>query len=1233
MINRIEETNYKLKSIIEKEDTIIIDWSDLNQAFHQFKINFSDKLFDDIIESNKKTLSLKMHQHLGVKKTMRLKNEDKKKILWGHIQRSGKSYIIGGCIIEDSRNKTKCNYLIITTAPNETIEQQIKVFDCIQLSDFNIVALDGDNKQPKLSNKNIILCSKQFLQTKIENNKNKVVEKPQSIPWLRKMSFEMRFIDESHNGGTTELAVKTLEYYGDNSFTVQITATYIKPLNEYNIPKDCCILWDLEDIKLCRNILQEGSITRLVEKHGNEINESINIYSLENIVNEYSKYPELWLLTDKISEETIKKIINRNNYKGHEHDGYSLEGVFLLTEQKYIKTDKIKIKKKIEPTFQNPARVLDLFYRIFGKIITDEFGDIYDEEYPRNNIFIERIKNICENPEYTSRFIGQGDFKYEPMIIMGFLPQNNIDKISQALITLLRENNVIPDYEILKINSDTTSNPKQSIENARNKARIDGKKGVLVLSGKQCSLGVSINNCDIVLLLNNNTSFDLIYQMMFRCMTEGKNKKCGFVIDMNIHRAIDTSIINYASIIKPCSHPREATKFILQERLINLNGDHWMTSFGNEISKIDTLCRNVYDLYSSNTEKALNHFLNRLRFKEILLTKEEQIIFNAMFSNKTPTKNQKELMEKFIEDNKEDKIQKGIEKTIVNLEDNSDSDSDENDENEDEEENTKMNYMDILKHVIPLICLLTIHNEDTSFIEMFNFIESDNYIYNILIEQTRSWWGKSIDSQIIKTFITMYRKYIQNDKETNQIIRTVKELFVKNIKNNRELSNLIDKYLIPQELEKKSNAEVTTPFKLRQEMLDKIPLEFWKSIKYVFEPCSGKGGFIIDIIDRFMEGLEDIIPDKDERYKTIVENCIYFSDINPTNIYICKLLVDPYNEYKLNYNLGNTLELDIQETKDNWKGVDGFHAVIGNPPYESENASGDNKLYLLFTDKALKNWIKPNNYLLFITPPNVLEYFINNKNRKYIENLYKFKYIAINTPKKYFNVGSKFCYYLIENEILTKVNVDVEYLYDSNVYEDNITITRNTTLFPYNYINQFSISICEKLLAFETKFDLRKMTKLNTDTAFRIRKKNFENKTVSLEKTDEYKYKIIDKLNKTNPNGLTYYIKTEMTDYENKKIIFSKVGYLTPIIVSNCSISDNLIYLNINDKIEYDSLISIINSKLFKFLIKTTLFSGMDEWKILMIFPKLELNKIWNDKLIYKFLNLTKDEINIIENY
>jgi len=86
---------------------------------------------------------------------------------------------------------------------------------------------------------------------------------------------------------------------------------------------------------------------------------------------------------------------------------------------------------------------------------------------------------------------------------------------------------------------------------------------------------------------------------------------------------------------------------------------------------------------------------------------------------------------------------------------------------------------------------------------MFKLIEKNDYVYKILIDQTKSLWGKSIDSKIIKKFINVYIKYMKDDKEINQVVRAVKELFMKTIKNNRELSNLIDKYLIPQELEKK----------------------------------------------------------------------------------------------------------------------------------------------------------------------------------------------------------------------------------------------------------------------------------------------------------------------------------------------------------------------------------------------------------------------------------------------
>ena len=433
MKDRIETTNKELKTFLNKEDTIIIDWNDLNQSYNQFKLIFNNKNIDTIINSNKIPLCLKLHQNLGVVKTLRMKNNDNKnKILWGHIQRSGKSYIIGGCIIQDSLNKDNCNYLIITTAPNETIEQQITVFDCIQLQDFNIILLNGKNKKPNLTKKNIIICSKQFLQTKIDiesdekNNSsetndseetNNTKEKIKNISWLKKIKFDMRFVDESHNGGTTELAQKTLNYYGKNIFTVQITATYSKPINDYNIPKDSWILWDLEDIKLCKNINQEGNIKKLIEKHGEEFKIIFDKYSLENIITEYSKYPELWLLTDEINPEIISKIINEtqdNNY------GWSVEACFLIKQG--ITTNKELIVKE---EFQNEIENLKLWYKIFGK--KNKFG-IPDKDYPANKVFIKRIEKICKDPSIDSRFIGEGDFSNEPMIIMAFLPQNNIIK-------------------------------------------------------------------------------------------------------------------------------------------------------------------------------------------------------------------------------------------------------------------------------------------------------------------------------------------------------------------------------------------------------------------------------------------------------------------------------------------------------------------------------------------------------------------------------------------------------------------------------------------------------------------------------------------------------------------------------------------------------------------------------------------------------------------------------------
>jgi hypothetical protein len=48
---------------------------------------------------------------------------------------------------------------------------------------------------------------------------------------------------------------------------------------------------------------------------------------------------------------------------------------------------------------------------------------------------------------------------------------------------------------------------------------------------------------------------------------------------------------------------------------------------------------------------------------------------------------------------------------------------------------------------------------------------------------------------------------------------------------------------------------------------------------------------LIDIYYRFFEGLKDLYKNKNERRKVILEECIYFSEYNPVNVYICELLL------------------------------------------------------------------------------------------------------------------------------------------------------------------------------------------------------------------------------------------------------------------------------------------------------------------------------------------------------
>ncbi len=227
-------------------------------------------------------------------------------------------------------------------------------------------------------------------------------------------------------------------------------------------------------------------------------------------------------------------------------------------------------------------------------------------------------------------------------------------------------------------------------------------------------------------------------------------------------------------------------------------------------------------------------------------------------------------------------------------------------------------------------------------------------------------------------------------------------------------SKLVDKYLVPSENERKLFAEISTPYELRQEMLDKIPNDFWTQPRKVFEPCSGKGGFLIDIVDRFMKGLVYTFPDPSIRHRKIIEDCLYFSDINESNILINKSLLDPENKYTLNSNVGNTLELDITKK---W-GTKGFDAVIGNPPYQLK--VGEKKtqpIWNLFFKKCV-TILKNRGFLVFVhpsgwrSPDGVFKDVFNTIQER------KLLFLSMNDFKegqRVFNSGTNFDYYVLKN--------------------------------------------------------------------------------------------------------------------------------------------------------------------------------------------------------------------------
>ena len=522
------------------------------------------------MESN--ILIPRFHQELIVHKTLNKIEDDYKKILWGWKCRAGKTYGVGHMITSYYQKFERINALIITPAPSETLPQftnemflkfnnfkRMNIFEIKKTQDLNKIFL---KQESNYIDSNIIIISKQLLDRYIKNNYTQ----------LNNIHFDLIFFDENHYGGTTNKSNLILEKLStEKTAIIFLTATYQKTIFQYNIEKECQFFWDIEDEKFCKNY----DLKSLIVKHGEEVSYFLNDENIHEKLGNYQKMPELHLISTLLDQDKYIEIKNKimNNDDNDDNinnmQGFSMDVLFSLKKQE---------DATFNFEFQNQVK------QILQYIIGKESTCIY-----------ERIKKISSRNQ--SRTLLNNENITTQLWFLPFGIGLKINDLSNTLKKFMNHIEEFKDYEIMIINSKVKEikNLKLNIENVEKEAKKSGKKGVILLAGNQCSLGITLPLVDVVFLMNNISSCDKIMQMMYRCMSESNDgtKKIGFVVDFNISRILHT-FIEYPIGNQLLLTNKQKLEYIIQNSLIHLDEDIFESkeNKGKLINKLLTIWKN-----------------------------------------------------------------------------------------------------------------------------------------------------------------------------------------------------------------------------------------------------------------------------------------------------------------------------------------------------------------------------------------------------------------------------------------------------------------------------------------------------------------------------------------------------------------------------------------------------------------------------------------------------------------
>ena len=297
----------------------------------------------------------------------------------------------------------------------------------------------------------------------------------------------------------------------------------------------------------------------------------------------------------------------------------------------------------------------------------------------------------------------------------------------------------------------------------------------------------------------------------------------------------------------------------------------------------------------------------------------------------------------------------------------------------------------------------------------------------------------------------------------------------------KNLTELMRAYVAVGEVEKKTLGEVMTPQFLVNDMMDTLPAEVWSNpnLKWL-DPCSGVGIFSSVVVERLMKGLEQAIPNDEDRYKHIMENMIHVGELQPKNMFLFLAAFDPKDEYELNVYTGSFLDGAFDEHAKNVWGVEKFDVIVQNPPYQTNNP-GEKKTHPIwdkFVKKALDITID-GGYMVAVHPSGWRNVDGRFKDTQVLLRSKQMTYLEIHSFKdglKTFGAKIDYDFYCVKNvdsdkSFLTMVKCVNEAVERVNIFEMEFIPAENIE-FVHSFVaksGEETVEILHSYSAYETR--------------------------------------------------------------------------------------------------------------------------------------------------------------------